>query len=37
MDNKGGYILSSAHTIQYDVPAENLIAIFKGADEYYGR
>lgn len=37
MDKNGGYILSSAHTIQYDVPAENVIAIFRGADEYYGR
>jgi len=35
MDRKGGYILSSAHTIQYDVPPENVIAIFRGADEYY--
>lgn len=37
MDQKGGYILSPAHTIQYDVPAENVIAIYRGADEYYGR
>lgn len=36
MDKNGGYILSPAHTIQYDVPAENVIAIYKGADAYYG-
>jgi len=35
LDKNGGYILSSAHTIQNDVPAENLIAIFEGAKEYY--
>jgi len=35
MDKNGGYILSPAHTIQYDVPAENLIAVYQGADEYY--
>lgn len=35
MDKNGGYILSPAHTIQYDVPAENLVAIYRGADEYY--
>lgn len=35
MDRKGGYILSPAHTIQYDVPARNVIAIYRGADEYY--
>ena len=35
MDINGGYILSPAHTIQYDVPAQNLIALYRGADEYY--
>jgi uroporphyrinogen decarboxylase len=30
----GGYILSPAHCIQYDVPAENIAAIFEGALEY---
>lgn len=35
MDKNGGYILSSAHTIQYDVPAQNVIAMFRGAEEYY--
>ena len=34
MDN-GGYILSPAHTIQYDVPAKNVIAIYEGAKEFY--
>ena len=36
MEPNGGYILSPAHTIQYDVPAENVIAIYDGAKEYYG-
>ena len=31
----GGYILAPAHTIQYDVPAENVIAIYEGAKEYW--
>lgn len=35
MDKDGGYILSPAHTIQYDVPAQNIIAIYEGANEYY--
>ncbi len=35
MDNRGGYILSPAHTIQYDVPAKNIVAMFNGAKEYY--
>jgi len=35
MDHDGGYILAPAHTIQYDVPAENVIAIYEGAREYY--
>ena len=35
MDRNGGYILSPAHTIQGDVPAENLIAVYEGAKEYY--
>ena len=35
MDRRGGYILSPAHTIQYDVPAENVAAIYEGAREYY--
>ena len=35
LDVNGGYILSSAHTIQSDVPAENLLAMFEGAREYY--
>ena len=35
MDVNGGYILSPAHTIQYDVPAENVIALYEGAKRYY--
>jgi uroporphyrinogen decarboxylase len=31
----GGYVLSPAHTIQRDVPAENVVAIYRGADEFY--
>lgn len=36
MDQNGGYILAPAHTIQPDVPAENLVAMYDGAREYYG-
>jgi len=35
MNPNGGYILSPAHTIQYDVPAENVIAVYQGAKEFY--
>ncbi len=35
MDNQGGYILAPAHTIQYDVPPENVIAIYEGAKAFY--
>ena len=35
LDVNGGYILSTAHTVQPDVPAENIIAMFEGAKEYY--
>ncbi|MCL1887547.1 MAG: methyltransferase [Kiritimatiellaeota bacterium] len=35
MDHDGGYILSPAHTIQRDVPAENVIAVYEGAKEFY--
>jgi uroporphyrinogen decarboxylase len=31
----GGYILSPAHCIQQDVPAENIAAIYAGAKDYY--
>ena len=31
----GGFILSPAHSIQDDVPAENVIALYEGAREYY--
>lgn len=30
----GGYILASVHTIQNDVPPENIIAMFEAAKEY---
>lgn len=36
MDQNGGYILSPAHAIQPDVPVENLLAVYRGAKEYYG-
>ena len=36
MDKNGGYILAPAHTIQDDVPARNVIAIYEAAKEYYG-
>jgi uroporphyrinogen decarboxylase len=37
LDVNGGYILAPAHTIQHDVPAENIIAMYQGAKEYYGQ
>lgn len=36
LDKNGGYILSPAHTIQRDVPPENLLAVYLAAKEYYG-
>ncbi|MCL2351074.1 MAG: methyltransferase [Firmicutes bacterium] len=36
LDKDGGYILSPAHTIQRDVPAGNLLAVYEGGREYYG-
>jgi uroporphyrinogen decarboxylase len=30
----GGYVLASVHDIQAEVPAENIIAMFKAADEW---
>ena len=35
MGSDGGYILSPAHCIQPDVPAENVIAIYEGAAALY--
>ena len=35
LHNNGGYILSPAHTIQKDVPAENLLAVYRAAAEYF--
>ena len=37
MDKGGGYILSPAHTIQQDVPAENICAVYQAALEYYNK
>ncbi|MDR2570957.1 MAG: uroporphyrinogen decarboxylase family protein [Oscillospiraceae bacterium] len=34
--NQSGYILSPAHAIQYDVPAQNLLAVYEAAREFYG-
>ena len=31
----GGYVLSPAHNIQPDVPAENLLALFEAGNEYF--
>jgi Uroporphyrinogen-III decarboxylase len=31
----GGYILAPAHTLQYDVPVENIIALYEAAKSYY--
>jgi uroporphyrinogen decarboxylase len=36
MEGQGGYILSPAHCIQQDVPAENIAAVYTGAKAYYG-
>ena len=32
---KSGYILAPAHCIQWDVPVENIVAIYDGARKYY--
>lgn len=37
MDVDGGYILAPAHTIQQDVPVENLCAVYEAAKEYCGK
>lgn len=34
--NEGGYVFAPAHCLQHDVPAENVIAMFCEAKEYYG-
>lgn len=34
--NEGGYVFAPAHCLQHDVPAENVIAMFQAAKEYYG-
>ena len=35
LHDNGGYVLSPAHTIQNDMPAVNLLAIYRGAAEYF--
>lgn len=35
-DGRGAYVLSPAHCIQDDVPAENLLAVYEAAAEEYG-
>ncbi len=35
MGREGGYVLAPAHNIQLDVPAENIVALFEGAKEFY--
>ena len=35
MGESGGYVLSPAHCVQWDVPVENIAAIYDGAHKYY--
>jgi uroporphyrinogen decarboxylase len=35
MSSNGGYVLSPAHNIQPDVPAENIVALFEAGKEYF--
>jgi uroporphyrinogen decarboxylase len=35
LEKGGGFILSPAHCIQYDVPAENMKALYEATHEYY--
>ncbi|MDO8685828.1 MAG: uroporphyrinogen decarboxylase family protein [Clostridiales bacterium] len=37
ISGNGGYILSPAHNIQPDVPAENIIALFNAGREYFDK
>jgi len=37
MSKNGGYMFAAAHILQNDVPAENAVAMFKAAREYYTR
>lgn len=32
----GGYVFAPAHCLQHDVPAENVIAMYRAAREYFG-
>ena len=34
-NNEGGYVFSPAHCLQKDVPAENVIEMFRAAKEFY--
>ena len=34
MGSSGGYLLSSSHRLEHDVPVENTIAMFEEAREY---
>jgi uroporphyrinogen decarboxylase len=36
LGSDGGYILAPCHNIGYDIPAENVIALFESAQEYGG-
>jgi uroporphyrinogen decarboxylase len=35
MSEKGGYVLAPAHNFQPDVPAKNIIELFKAGREYF--
>ena len=37
MAQEGGYVLTSVHDIQPEVPAENICAMFEAADEWLAR
>lgn len=37
MSQNGGYVLSPAHNIQPDVPAQNIVALFDAGQEYFGK
>lgn len=37
MAGDGGYILAPAHNIQSDVPAENIVAIYKAAKDFFNQ
>jgi uroporphyrinogen decarboxylase len=37
MGQDGGYLIGPAHNIQVGTPPQNVIAMYEGMDEYYGR